>query len=481
MDAFRTTLVAALVSLGAWLTIPSSAFAAPGANDGFANATAVTSLPFTDSGDLNGTTTEAGEPQFCNFMSQTVWYSFTPSTSQALKVDLNGSDFGVVLNVYRSFSPGIFGLGFDGCLGFGGSTELNVDAGTTYYFQAGSVSFGPAHLQLNLQPVPPPANDDFGAATPIGSVPFSDNVDRTSATEQPGEPVFTSCGPISHTVWYAFTPSTSGSYFASGNAPGVNSMMTLYTGSAVASLTPLACGQSDRLLFHADAGTTYSIQVGSYDGQPGATQSFSLTVAPSLAMAAFSSPQDPSIYDDVQFYDETFDPAGPGTIAKQHWAFGDGTSADGCCVTHRYPADGTYTATLTDTTVDGRTGTTSLTVTVKTHDVAIAKFLAPQTASIGQTRTISVGVSNRRYPETVQVQLFKSVAGGSFQLVGSLTQSVPVLSANRTASFDIAYTFVDPDRAAGKVTFEAVASIVGGHDAVPADNTAIAPPTVVTR
>jgi PKD domain len=337
---------------------------------------------------------------------------------------------------------------------------LSLDAGATYFFQAGTVSPGPAHLQLNLQPVPPPANDDFAAATQIGSIPFVDTVDRTAATTETGEPVFTNCGQISHTVWYSFSPTTSGSYFATGNAPGVNSMMTLYSGSSVDSLTPLGCGQFDRLLFHADAGKTYFIQVGSFDGQPGAMQTFRLDVAPQLAMAAFGSPQDPSTFDTVQFIDQTFDPAGFSTIATQHWTFGDGTSADGCCVTHRYAVDGTYTATLTDTTFDGRTGTTSLTVTVKTHDVA---------------------VSNRRHPETVQVQLYKSVAGGSFQPVGSLTQSLPVLASNRTTSFSIDYTFVAEDRTLGKVTFEAVATIVGTRDAVPADNAAIAAPSAVGR
>jgi PKD domain len=329
--------------------------------------------------------------------------------------------------------------------------------------------------------VPPPANDDFAAVTQIGSIPFVDTVDRTAATMETGEPVFTNCGQISHTVWYSFSPTTSGSYFATGNAPGVNSMMTLYSGSSADSLTALGCGQFDRLLFHADAGKTYFIQVGSFDGQPGAMQTVRLDVAPQLAMAAFDSPQDPSTFDTVRFFGQTFDSAGFGTIATQHWTFGDGTSADGCCVTHRYAADGTYTATLTNTTFDGRTGTISLTVTVQTHDVAITRFLVPQTASVGQTRTISVAVSNRRYPETVQVQLYKSVAGGSFQPVGSLTQSVPVLPSNRTTSFSIDYTFVAENRTVGKVTFEAVATLVGARDAVPADNAAIAAPSAVGR
>ena len=44
--------------------------------------------------------------------------------------------------MYQSFGSGIFSLGFNGCIGFGGSTQLTANAGTTYYIQAGSVSSG---------------------------------------------------------------------------------------------------------------------------------------------------------------------------------------------------------------------------------------------------------------------------------------------------------------------------------------------------
>jgi hypothetical protein len=91
-------LAIAAVVLGL-LLVPTTAGAAVPANDNFADATVITALPFTDSGDLNGTTTEAGEPQFCNFQAETVWYSFTPATTTVVSANLNGSDFGVVFNV----------------------------------------------------------------------------------------------------------------------------------------------------------------------------------------------------------------------------------------------------------------------------------------------------------------------------------------------------------------------------------------------
>jgi hypothetical protein len=479
MKQLKIAIACLAVLAIAAITLPGVAKASPPANDNFADATVISTLPFTDSGDLNGTTTEPGEPQFCNFQAQTVWYAFTPTVTTAISADLNGSDFGVVFNVYQSFGSGFGGLGFTGCVGSEGSTEFTADAGTTYYIQAGSISVGPAHLQLNLHEVPPPPNDNFAAATTITALPFSDSTDRSAATTEVGEPLNTSCSLVSHTIWYAFTPNTTNSFFASGVSAG-NSMLTVYTGDSLTNLTELGCGV-DRLLFHAEAGHTYFIQVGSFDGQPGTQQSFSLDVAPPLAMAAFFNPPDPSIFDTVQFADATFDPAGPGTIKSEQWTFGDGSSATGCCPTHRYAADGVYTGTLTDMTFDGRTGSTQFTITVKTHDVAITKFLVPQVSRVGQTRAISVGISDSRSPETVQVQLLKSVPGSvnNFQLVGTLTQSVPVLPANRTTPFDFNYTFTSDDAAAGKVTFEAVATILGARDAQPGDNTVITLPTKV--
>jgi hypothetical protein len=47
-------------------------------------------------------------------------------------------------------------------------------------------------------------------------------------------------------------------------------------------------------------------------------------------------------------------------------------------------------------------------------------------------------------------------------------------------SFDISYTFSPEDAALGKVTFEAVASILSARDANPSDNTVIAPATKIT-
>jgi hypothetical protein len=110
--------------------------------------------------------------------------------------------------------------------------------------------------------------------------------------------------------------------------------------------------------------------------------------------------------------------------------------------------------------------------------VAIDRFIVPASAGAGQTRAVSVFVRNGRYDETVQVELFRSVPGG-FEPVGSLNQFVPVRT-NRSVEFAFSYTFTAGDAAIGKVTFKAVATPVGVHEALPADNQVISTPTRVS-
>jgi PKD repeat protein len=225
-----------------------------------------------------------------------------------------------------------------------------------------------------------------------------------------------------------------------------------------------------------NAGTAYYFQVGGVFGQRGQL-TFNLDVAPPPEANFGFQPSDPSVFDTIQFFDESSDPGRVG-VQSEAWDFGDGTTGTGSSPTHRYTADGDYTTRLTVTTSDGRTASASQVMHVSTHDVAITKFTVPTSASAGQTRSITVGVSDKRYPETVQVQLLKGNSQGGFDPVGTLTQPVPVTTGKATTPFAFSYIFTPGDAAVGKVTFEAIATIQGPRDALPTDNMAIASTTV---
>lgn len=328
-------------------------------------------------------------------------------------------------------------------------------------------------------PGTPPPNDNFANAAVITALPYSNTVDPTAATLEPTEPLPTCSffGPPSASVWYAFTPASDETVTA--NAPTFAATVDAYTGTALASLSSIGCGTfAGGLSLRLTAGQTYYFQVGvgGFFGFPSAV-TFSLILTPPPTVNFFFNPPDPSIFDTVNFFDFTQDPGGFG-IQSWAWSFGDGATASISNPAHHYASDGDYTVKDTVTTVDGRSASATQAVHVRTHDVAIVKFGVPQAASAGQTRQITVSLINSRYPETVNVQLLKGGPNG-FQQVGTLTQSVAVTQGNHTTPFSFNYTFTSDDAAAGKVTFEAIATIQGARDALPGDNTVVALPTTV--
>jgi hypothetical protein len=478
----RFAIVMGFAALGV-LVVPTSAFAQP-ANDNFANATPVGSLPFTDTVDLTDATVEPGEPQPCFPFQQTAWYSFTPAATEVVRVDTTSTMLAPEYNLYRQAGSGFGGLTLVACSIAVNQDFFTAQAGTTYYIQVGAL-FGTGTLQLSLQVVAPPANDAFASATPVGPLPYSNSVDATAATTEPGEPIpacATPFNPIA-TVWYSFTPTVSETFSPTVDMAFSLPFIAAYTGSSLANLTEVGSVCLGERIFavHLDAGTTYHFQVGGVTGSGPLT--FGLDATPPPIAGLSFDPPDPSTFDTVQFFNQSNDPGGVG-FQSSTWDFGDGTtiSSSAGAVSHQYAKDGDYTVELTVTTVDGRTASTSQVVHVRTHDVSIAKFLTPTAASPGQTRTITVGINNTRYPETVQVQLFKSTANGfGFDPVGSLTQSVPASKGKATTAFNINYTFTSDDATLGKVSFEAVATIVGARDAFPADNTAISTPTKINH
>jgi hypothetical protein len=482
-------LILTVAGLGLFQSETALAAAAP--NDDFANATVISSLPFSDVVDNTTATTEPGEPTGgCGPTPlQTVWYSITPASDTTVHIDMTGSTFvDTVFNFYRQDGTGFGGLSIEVCAI--SPQVLHLLANTTYYIQAGDEGFSSSGgmLHLNVQQIPAPPNDNFENATVISptALPFSDTETALAATVEAGEPV-PACSPrntISNSWWYSFTATSTGSFTASSTGPGA--IVAAYTGSALGNLSQIGCDRDFPVVtFQAAAGTTYYLQVSDSANGLFGPITFTLDHAPQPVASFFVTPNDPSIFDTVLFINESGDPARVG-FARDEYNFGDGTTTAGCCpnqpgdvdATHQYAKDGDYTVTDTVSTLDGRTASSQQVLHVRTHDVAITKFTVPTSASAGQTRSITVGVSDKRYPETVQVLLYGSNSQGGFDLVGTLTQSILVQTGKSTTPFAFSYTFTPSDAAVGKVTFEAIASIQGLRDALPADNTAFALTTV---
>jgi len=457
---------------------PAAAQAATAPNDGFAAATVITSLPFSTTEDTSQATSDPSDPSGCS-NNASVWFSFTPSSDIQLEADTIGSGYNTVVSVWTGTQGALSPVA---CDSHGTVTKITfaASAGTTYYFMVaqccGDGGTGGGNLQFSVSQPIPPGNDNFANATPAGALPFSDTQDLTAATTEPAEPQ-PGCFGTSNTVWYSFTARTTESVTA--NTGQYDSGLAAYTGSSLGSLSQIGCTQLpyNLVTFRAQAGTTYYFQVGGSCCSGFGPVTFHLGVAPDPVAQLYYYPGDPSSVDTIQFYDQSNDPAGAG-ISSWAWDFGDGATSTLQYPTHRYAADGDHTVRLTVTTVDGRTASTSQVLHVRTHDVAITRLAVPNAAHVGQTISITAYLQNTHYPETVQVDLSKSIPGG-FAGVGSLTNSVPVKAAGQTTRFAFSYTITSDDKAIGKITFKADASITGQRDALPADNELLSTPVKV--
>jgi PKD repeat protein len=478
---FLLVLVCALAFVA--IALPTAGYSAPPANDDFVNATGIAGLPASTSGSISEATIEPGEPTYYG-QTKTAWYAFTPATDVTVRVDPAGSDYYTILYVWRATGPGLADLSYVTNDYFAAPLVFDAQGGVTYYVQAGDMFGGGGAVNLQLTAVPPPTNDDFSDATNVTSLPFADNQDFTGATLEPGEPNSICAGDYVKTVWYRFTPTADGLYSVSAFGDiGYAAAINVYTGASLENLTRLTCGGSGGLgTFHGAAGTTYYVQSGTY--LTSGSFETRIQLAPPPAVGFIWGPSYPSSFDTLTFNpSESYDPAGIG-IQTWSWALGDGTTSTEAYPQHKYAKDGDYSVTLTGTTSDGRTSSDTQVVQVQTHDVSIQSMTTPSKGRVGRTAQVEVGIGNRRYPESVRVDFFKSTPGG-FEQIGSVTEDVQVMKHNKkTVAFSVDYTFTSDDLAVGKVSFQAVATILGDRpaiDAFPSDNTQTSTPTIVKK
>jgi Divergent InlB B-repeat domain len=278
----------------------------PPANDSFSNPQTIGGgLPNSGFGSNKLATKQAGEPNHAgNSGGHSVWYSWTPSSSGPVGISTcsfsgfdplvavyTGSTVNALTPVASSDDAG------SGCSSVDADVEFTATAGTTYRIAVDGKNGSEGSISLQLQG--PPANDDFGSAQALGpELPVFTSGNNKLASKQAGEPNHAG-NSGGHSVWYSWTPSSSG--VVSINTCSFSSLDTLlavYTGSAVNSLTPVASNddvpnfpcssRGSEVQFTATAGTTYRIAV---DGKNGARGSYELRLTPPPANDDFADAQ----------------------------------------------------------------------------------------------------------------------------------------------------------------------------------------------
>jgi hypothetical protein len=277
-------------------------------NDNFAAAQVIGGEPLFAGGTTRFATKEPGEPDHAGDPGgHSVWFTWTPTKSGPVGIDAcpglmegpfrSGGGVDALLAVYTGESLSgldevtsgrggpVIESGFCRVEGREGATQVRFDAvaGTTYRIAVDGAAGAEGPFTLAFERGA--TNDEFSAARTLeGALPLFGSVDNQFATKQVGEPDHAG-DPGGHSVWFNWTPTKSGPVWVSTctTQGSLDTLLGVYTGSTVGSLTPVAsndngataherCRSTDSgVEVDAVAGTTYRIAVDGKGGSVGTT------------------------------------------------------------------------------------------------------------------------------------------------------------------------------------------------------------------
>ena len=325
MKAIRQMLMVCITT--ASMSLVRSGLAQP-LNDNFTNAEGRVGLAAFVSGSNIDASIEVGEPQ-PNTTDSTVWYSWQAPTSTTVNIFTDGSPFDTVLAVFTGTSITQLvdiadnddegGSSTDSLVTFGGSE------GTTYFIQVGG--YGAATGQIRLSLICSGAcvtNDSFDQASLISGSSGRVLGTTSNATAEVGEPLVVS-GFGGHSVWYHWIAPRSGNWAFTTDGSDFDTVLGVYTGKMVSSLSTLGFNDDQNLLSHAKrsrvrlgviSNTEYFVAVDGYYRDSGTVVlnwgevplNDNFAAADSLAAGAGSS-----LANNVAATRETREPAGSGS------------------------------------------------------------------------------------------------------------------------------------------------------------------------
>ena len=232
----------------------------------------------TANGSNAGATKEPGEPNHAgNAGGASIWYRWTAPAAASVTIDTTGSGLDTLLAVYAGNAVNVLtSVASNDDVSKKDKTSkvtFTPITGTTYHIAvdgyAGETSSVALHWSQNAA-----ANDMFANAQTITSAGGTTGGATTYATREAGEPNHAgNAGGAS--IWFSWTPSTAGTATVDTSGSDFDTLLGIYTGAAVGSLTTVTANDNDgaamtsRVSFSATAGTTYMIAVDGYNGARG--------------------------------------------------------------------------------------------------------------------------------------------------------------------------------------------------------------------
>ncbi|HEX2853553.1 MAG TPA: PQQ-binding-like beta-propeller repeat protein [Opitutaceae bacterium] len=251
-------------------------------NDDFAQRSLLSGEDISARAASQGATNEGGEPAHAGSGNTSLWWTWTPSRSGPVTIDTTDSAFDTLLAVYTGGALGalnpVASNDNEAAGKITSKVSFNAVAGTSYQIAVDGKggATGLAVLNLLLQA----GNDAFTSAQPLTGRSFAVDGSNVTATRETGEPLILG-RPGGRSLWYNWVAPATRRYHVSAFATGTaDTMLGIYTGTALNSLTLVASSldygtgvdliTSAATSFTAVAGTTYRIAVDTDNGTSGA-------------------------------------------------------------------------------------------------------------------------------------------------------------------------------------------------------------------
>lgn len=198
------------------------------------------------------------------------------SYTDKVRVTWTASSGATSYKVYRSTSNNSSSSSQIGTSSASPYDDVSATAGTTYYYWVkASNAWGDSAFSTtdsgSKATSSAPANDNFANALTLSGNSGTVSGVTSNATVETGEPAHAGRGPYK-SVWYKFTPSSSGKMNIDTHGSSFDTVLAIYSGSSVASLTAVASNDDDGSSNNCsgtnnvslNAGTTYQIAVAGY-------------------------------------------------------------------------------------------------------------------------------------------------------------------------------------------------------------------------
>lgn len=263
------------------------------ANNDFADALPVTGLQPTINGSSIGANKEVGEPNHIggtNAGGASIWFKWVAPLSASVKVTTVGSDYDTVLGIYTGSSvAALTALANNDDEDNPNNILTSLVAfsaikGTTYYMAVDGFNGASGSVKLAVLMAGASGNDDFASATSLSGATGSVDSHTVNASAETGEPPHSGTTAAS-SVWFDWQAPSSGNFNFNTDGSDFDTVLAVYTGSAVNALTEVASNDNQgvasvaakgpafsagasQLSFAATSGTTYHIAV---DGKAGSS------------------------------------------------------------------------------------------------------------------------------------------------------------------------------------------------------------------